>query len=211
VLSLPTRLPGAYNGLNVAAALAAADALGLDLQRSAEAIAAMPGVPGRFEPVRCGQPFDVVVDFAHTPDGIAQALQAARDILRRRGAGRLHVVLGALSVLGPAQREQMGRAAGGEADRLTLTTDRRAAGQPSDVPRDLIRGAEGAGAHPVVIPDRRLALESALAEAAPGDLVGILGRGSVDGPLFDPDGNSRPFDDREVTGELLRELAGQPA
>jgi UDP-N-acetylmuramoyl-L-alanyl-D-glutamate--2,6-diaminopimelate ligase len=120
------------------------------------------------------------------------------------------VVLGALSVLEPAQRAQMGRAAGGEADRLTLTSDRRAAGQPAEVPRDLIRGAEGAGAHPVVIGDRRLALERALGEAAPGDLVAILGRGSVDGPLFDPDGASRPFDDREVAGELLRELAGQP-
>jgi UDP-N-acetylmuramoyl-L-alanyl-D-glutamate--2,6-diaminopimelate ligase len=209
-LRLPTRLPGTYNGLNVAASLAAADALGLDPQRSAEAIGAMPGVPGRFEPIHCGQPFDVVVDFAHTPDGIAHALGAARAILEQRGAGRLLVVLAALSVLEPAQREEMGREAGIEADQLILTTDRRGAGQPSEVAGDLIEGAVDAGAEPVVIPDRRRALENALGEATPGDLVAILGRGPVDGPLFDPHGRSLPFDDREIVRELLREQVAKP-
>jgi UDP-N-acetylmuramoyl-L-alanyl-D-glutamate--2,6-diaminopimelate ligase len=203
-LRLRTRLPGSYNGANVAAALAACDALGLDPDRSAAAIESMPGVPGRFEAIDAGQPFDVIVDFAHTPDGIARFIGTVRAILAKRGSGRLRVVLGALSVLSPAQHRGMGREAG-KADRLILTTDRRGPRQPPDVPGDLIEGADRAAAELEVIPDRRQALSTALGEADPGDLVAILGRGERGGPLFDPSGAAHPFDDREVARELLAE------
>jgi UDP-N-acetylmuramoyl-L-alanyl-D-glutamate--2,6-diaminopimelate ligase len=199
--TLHTRLNGAHNALNIAAALALADALSIDPDIAATAAEATAPLPGRFERVTAaGAPFDVVVDYAHNPDGIGHALAAGRTLLAARGgAGRLHVVVSALSIVDPDQARAMGAAARAGADHLVLTTQRWRLEDPRDtLTPGLLEGARSAGGDGALMIeiDRRAAIEQALHAATPGDLVLILERGEAAGPLFGPDDTSRPFDDR---------------
>jgi len=204
---LETSLVGAHNAANAAAAMATGFALGIDPRVVADAIAGAVAVPGRLEPVPGLQPFDVVVDYAHNPDGIRAALRTAREIVARRGQGRVAAVLSALPFTGPAQRHAMGVAAAKLADRLILTTERWSPDAPSGPPAGLVEGAEAVpGARFDVVPGRHRAIESALRGAAPGDAVMILGRGEQEDELFEL-GRHGPFDDRAVARDTLGRIA----
>jgi UDP-N-acetylmuramoyl-L-alanyl-D-glutamate--2,6-diaminopimelate ligase len=204
-VELLTRLPGEHNALNAVAALAVADALEVPRQVTLEALADAPAPPGRLEVIDEGQPFDVLVDYAHNPDGIRASLRAGRALLDGRPAASLRVLTCALSVLVPRQRREMGKVAATEADDLVLTSDWLTPEEPPDrLPPGLAEGAREAGGCEVV-PDRAEALARVLRRAQPGDLVMILGRGHFRGAI-DARGRRIEFDDREEARRVLREL-----
>jgi UDP-N-acetylmuramoyl-L-alanyl-D-glutamate--2,6-diaminopimelate ligase len=201
-----TRLAGAHNAANVAAALAACDGLGLAREPTLEAIAGMPPLPGRFEPVDAGQPFDVVVDYAHTPDGVERVLGAAREIAQSRGA-RVIAVMGGIARGDRRTRELTGRAAREAADHVVLCPSSQNGEPPLVALSGLLAGARGAGGGTLdVVLDRRAAIARALAGARPGDVVAILGRGPLNRMAYGARARPTPFDDRQVARELLQEL-----
>lgn len=200
---LSIRLAGWHNALNVAAALALADALGMDPGRAADAIERAAPLPGRFELVSGGRNFDVIVDFAHNPDGVARALEGASAVLRARRAGQLRVVLSTMSFVDAEQARATGAAAAAAADHVILTTQRFRLEDPAGAIHPGLRlGAVGA-AMIAIEPDRRRAIARALCGARPGDIVLILDRGESAGLVFDPDDVPRPLDDRAEVRKLL--------
>jgi UDP-N-acetylmuramoyl-L-alanyl-D-glutamate--2,6-diaminopimelate ligase len=191
-------LPGAFNVLNALGAIAAARALGVPDADSARGLAAAPTAPGRFQPVAAGQPFAVLVDYAHTPEALDNVLRAARELT----AGRVIVVFGAGGDRDRGKRPLMGDAAVANADVVIVTSDN----PRSEDPEAII--AEVAGGHDVQrIADRRAAIAEALAAAAPGDVVVIAGKGHEQGQEF-ADGVKHPFDDLTVAREELGALLG---
>jgi UDP-N-acetylmuramoyl-L-alanyl-D-glutamate--2,6-diaminopimelate ligase len=206
-LTVVTWHPGAHNAANVTAAVALADALGLDRDATRASLAASPPVPGRFEAIDHGQPFDVVVDFAHSPDALQSALGAARRIVAARPGARLLTVVSTPCTHDPPKRPEMGRIARERSDVLAITST-SSYGEPVELAVEgLLEGARGAaGATLHVEIDRRAAIELAFRHAAPGDLVLITGRGALPRLRVDPSGAGPPFDDRVVAGELLAEL-----
>ena len=207
-LSLQTSLPGPYNARNVAAALAIADLVGVERRISVPALSAYVGPPGRFEHIDAGQPFDVIVDFAHTPDGLEQLLGAARSAMTP--AARLRVVFGLGGPPGTSMRE-MGRVTRGLSDHLILTTSGFRGSPPVLGLGSILAGARTAtGGQLEVVLDRRRAIHRAVLSATAGDVIVIPGRGSLPSMRADPRGEPIPFDDREVAREILRAVVAHP-
>ncbi len=197
-----SRLRGLFNVYNCLAALAAARVLGIEAATAARGIAAVEGVPGRVEPVEVGQDFLVMVDYAHTPDGIENVLRAARPLVGR--GGRLIAVFGAGGDRDRGKRPLMGRAATSLADLTVITSDNPRSEDPLAIIADIEPGArEGGGAY-VVEPDRRAAIRLAVRAARGGDVVVIAGKGHETGQ--EVAGRGIPFDDRQVAAEELRGL-----
>ncbi len=207
-LRLNTRLPGAHNASNALAAFALCHGLGIQLEAIAAALEQMPGVPGRWEVVDEGQPFDVIVDFAHSPDAVLAVLQALRAIVARRQSSRLHTVVSASGIHTGGVRRPMGVAAGRLADRV-IVTEGNQRGDPLTVTAGpVVAGARSTGNRAVeLIPRRRAAIETAIAAARPGDVVAILGRGAMPRLITDPSGDGEAFDDRLVAREAIRKLS----
>src|SRR5215217_5669357 len=199
-LALRAPLPGRFNVLNALGAVAAVRALGVDDAAIAAALPHVARVPGRFEPVDEGQPFAVLVDYAHTPDSLDNVLRAARGLAR----GRLIVVFGAGGDRDRAKRPLMGGIASELADRVIVTTDNPRREDPSEIASEVAAGAR----HAVEIElDRRRAIEQAIEDARPGDVVVIAGKGAdVEQEVG---GRRVPFDDRVVAREALRRAAVQ--
>ncbi len=194
---LVTRLPGRHNALNAAAALAAGLAARVPVERIRAAIESAGAPPGRFELIDEGQPFELVVDYAHTPDGIRQLLSSVRAVAERRG-GAVRAVFGAVGLREPEKGSASGRALGELSDQLVLTTGTA----PGDarIPRlaELKRAAAGRGGEVEIVLERRAAIRHAVASAEPGDVVAVLGLGVVPRLLVDAAGTAVPFDDREA-------------
>lgn len=195
-VSLRTRLPGWHNAMNAAAALALATTLGVGSAAAAAAIEGTEPVPGRFEYVGSAAGVDVVVDYAHNPDGLRQALATARHPVEPRG-GRVVVVAAVLAaVVERRQRIEMGRVLGALADCIVVTLERQSADEPRDQPpAGLVEGIRSAGGRPEVVPERRAAIHRALAIAREGDVVLIVNRGARAWDL-DTEDRRREFDDR---------------
>ncbi len=191
-------LPGRYNVANALTVLATGVALGLPLEAVGAGIAATPGVPGRLEKVDAGQRFTVVVDYAHTPDALGNVLHAAREITPE--GARLIVVFGCGGDRDRAKRPLMGRVASSLADRTIITSDNPRSEAPAEIVAEIARGARGDGAV-VSIVDRRAAIDAAIEEAGPGDVVVIAGKGHETGQRFAD--HTIPFDDRIVAREAL--------
>jgi UDP-N-acetylmuramoyl-L-alanyl-D-glutamate--2,6-diaminopimelate ligase len=191
-------LPGRFNQLNALGALAAARALGADVP--AEAVGRVGLVPGRFEPVITdppGQPFAVLVDYAHTPDSLDNVLRAARELA---GDGRVLCVFGAGGDRDRGKRPLMGEIAGRLSDLAIVTSDNPRSEDPEAILDEIEAGMSAAHEREV---DRRVAIERAVAAAQPGDVVIIAGKGHELGQEF-ADGRKEPFDDRVVASEALR-------
>jgi UDP-N-acetylmuramoyl-L-alanyl-D-glutamate--2,6-diaminopimelate ligase len=203
-IALRTRLPGRFNLDNAASALVAAVTAGVPVATAAVGIAACPGAPGRLERVEQGQPFTVLVDYAHTPDAVAQVVATLRSL---GGGGRVLVVLGAGGDRDRGKRAAMGAAAA-TADIAVLTSDNPRSEDPSRILATVAAGArqavgDGAPAEVLVELDRRQAIGAALRAAQPGDVVVIAGKGHETGQeLAD---RTLPFDDRAVAASLLVE------
>jgi UDP-N-acetylmuramoyl-L-alanyl-D-glutamate--2,6-diaminopimelate ligase len=185
------RLRGRFNRANALGAIWAARELGIDEDAIRAGIATVTGVPGRFESVEAGQPFDVIVDYAHTPDSLANVLEAARDL----GGGKLIVVFGAGGDRDREKRPLMGRAAARLADRAIVTTDNPRSEDPAEI------AAQVADGRLEIVLDRRAAIETALGDARPGDVVVIAGKGADS--EMEIAGHTIPFDDRVVAREVL--------
>ena len=206
-MELATRLPGLHNAHNVAGAAALCHLLGLDEGTTAAALSGAAGVPGRWEPVDEGQPFDAIVDFAHNTEGITSVVETARAVAAGRD-GAVRTVSGAGGGNDPFKRPAMGRELRRLSDQLILTEGNSRGEPAAEVIAGLLEGAEpAAGGELEVIPDRRLAIRRALSCAQPGDIVLVLGRGSMPRLLASTSGDGPAFDDRVVVREELRVLA----
>jgi UDP-N-acetylmuramoyl-L-alanyl-D-glutamate--2,6-diaminopimelate ligase len=162
-------LMGRFNIANAIAAATTASELGAGLEAVTEGLASVRPVRGRFELVDRGQPFSVLVDFAHTPGALAAALEAARELARGDKAGRLLLVFGAGGDRDRAKRPLMGRVAGELADVVVITSDNPRHEDPLAIVTEVLAGVEGLG--PLVDLDRARAISSTIAEARPGDVV----------------------------------------
>ncbi len=195
-------LPGWFNVSNALAAVAACAETGLDAAAVAHGIASGGGVPGRFERIEAGQPFTVVVDYAHKPDAVEAALESLRPLT----AGRLLVVLGAGGDRDPGKRPIMGEIAARLADVVVVTDDNPRTEDPAAIRAAVLEGARTGRAEVVEEGERRAAIDIALGLARPGDIVVVAGKGHETGQ--EVAGVVHPFDDRAVVRELL--LVGYP-
>ena len=194
---------GSFNAMNSLAAATACAELGLDPQVIADGLAAAGAVPGRFEPVRAGQPFDVIVDFAHTPDGLREALGAAR---RSASRGRLIAVFGCGGDRDREKRPEMGAVAAELADLMVVTSDNPRSEDPLSIVNAVIGGVpQGYRDRVLSEPDRRRAFSLAFANARPGDVVVIAGKGHETTQTIGS--QVLPFDDRAVARELLEAMS----
>jgi len=193
-VAMRVHLPGLFNVANALAAIGVARALGLDLQICAQGLDALAAVPGRMQNVG-GSDINVVVDYSHTPDSLENALIALRETTGRT----LAVVFGCGGDRDRGKRPEMGRIAAVYADRIYVTSDNPRSESPAAIVAD-IEG--GIGAHPHVIEiDRRRAIERAITESAPGDVVLIAGKGHETYQIIGD--QTLPFDDAEVAREAL--------
>jgi UDP-N-acetylmuramoyl-L-alanyl-D-glutamate--2,6-diaminopimelate ligase len=195
-------LVGPFNASNALAAAATALAAGLDVESVAAGLSAPLIVPGCMERIEAGQPFPVLVDYAHTPDGLEQVLRAARPLVAG-GAGRLVVVFGAGGDRDRAKRPAMGKAAAGLADVIVVTSDNPRSEDPLAIIGEVAAGVPS-GVYPIVEADRRKAIALALAGREAGDVVVVAGKGHESGQTAA--GVTVPFDDRVVTREELARL-----
>jgi UDP-N-acetylmuramoyl-L-alanyl-D-glutamate--2,6-diaminopimelate ligase len=195
-VGLSSPLRGRFNVYNVLGAFAAARSLDVPADTAAVAIATAGQVPGRFETVEEGQPFAVVVDYAHTPDSLQNVLSAARSLTD----GRLHVVFGCGGDRDRGKRPLMGEIAARLADRVIVTSDNPRTEDPEAIIEEILAGA---GAEVEQDVDRREAIARAVANAEPGDVVVIAGKGHEQGQEFEA-GRKIPFDDVTVARAILR-------
>jgi UDP-N-acetylmuramoyl-L-alanyl-D-glutamate--2,6-diaminopimelate ligase len=183
-------LVGRYNVMNLLTGAACAHALGVSLDDIADGLAAFQGAPGRLERVDCGQPFSVLVDYAHNHDGLKSVLATLRPLT----AGRLIVVFGAGGDRDPSKRPLMGAASAERADVTVLTADNSRSERTEDIIA-AIAGGMPEGAERTIEPDRREAIQKAIAMGEPGDVILIAGKGHE--TYQEIDGFRFPFDDRE--------------
>jgi UDP-N-acetylmuramoyl-L-alanyl-D-glutamate--2,6-diaminopimelate ligase len=192
-------LGGRFNLSNALAAAITAHTLGIAPEVIAQGIASSGSIPGRFETVDAGQPFHVVVDYAHTPDGLEQLLDAAREIA---GTHRVTVVFGAGGDRDHTKRAPMGEVAARLADQVVVTSDNPRSEDPSAIIDAVIEGIDDRSSVLVRL-DRRDAIAAALSGAKAGDVVLIAGKGHETTQTIGTD--VVPFDDRVVAHELLEE------
>src|SRR5436190_146936 len=195
------KLRGRFNVENALAALAAARLLGIPDDAIGRGIAAVRGVPGRFEAVEEGQPFTVIVDYAHKPGARANVLRAARELAT---GGRVICVVGAGGDRDRGKRPVMGRIASELADVAIVTSDNPRSEEPQAIIDAVVAGAVG---EVEVEPDRAAAIARAVELAREGDVVLIAGKGAEQGQQLAD--RTIPFDDREAAREALRALGAR--
>jgi UDP-N-acetylmuramoyl-L-alanyl-D-glutamate--2,6-diaminopimelate ligase len=196
-------LIGRVNVYNMLAAAGASYARGCSAQAIAAGIDKLICVPGRFERVDCGQPFTVVVDYAHTDDALRNLTALARELVSGAGTkGRVLTVFGCGGDRDRKKRPLMGEAAGRGSDFVVLTSDNPRSEDPVAIINDAVVGLQKTGVKYSVEADRRKAISLAIDEARPGDIVLLAGKGhekvqvTREGPV--------PFDDLEVAREALQ-------
>ena len=203
-LRAATSLVGSFNVYNCLAAASVALQAGIDLDVAIRGLERSGGVPGRFEVVDAGQPYTVVVDYAHTPDSLDNVLRAARGLATE---GRVLCVFGCGGDRDRGKRPLMGAVAARLADVVLVTSDNPRNEDPEAIVGEILEGvvAERAGGPDAVDVDREAALRTALNWARTGDVVVIAGKGHETGQEF-VGGHKIPFDDREVARRVLGEL-----
>lgn len=199
VLGLETKIPGAFNVQNATAAACVGKLLGLSPEQLQDGVRALQHVPGRMQSIEEGQPFTVLVDYAHTPDALQNVLQAARDIAK----GKVRVVFGATGDRDPLKRPTMGKVAAEYAD-MTYLTDDETYTENGDAIRAAVRaGLEDAKGPFTEIADRRAAIAQSFQDAQPGDVVVLAGIGHQD--YRNMGGKPLPWDERTIARELLKD------
>lgn len=202
-----TRLTGKVNLYNLLAASGAALARGLTLEQIAKGAHELACVPGRFQTVNAGQPFAVVVDYAHTDDALRNLTALAREFVGEKG--RVITVFGCGGDRDRAKRPKMGRAAGAGSDFAVLTSDNPRSEDPEAILQDVLPGLRDTGTKYVLEVDRARAIRLAVDAAEPGDIVLIAGKGHEKEQVLRD--RTVPFDDAAVAAEAIRELAGARA
>ena len=205
-------LIGRVNVYNILAAAAACSARGCNWDAIARGVESLTHVPGRFERVDCGQPFTVVVDYAHTDDALRNLTALAREFVSRNGSkgdgskregsgARVLTLFGCGGDRDRAKRPLMGEAAGRGSDFVVLTSDNPRSEDPVAIINDALVGLQKTGVKYSVEPDRRKAITLAVGEARPGDIVLLAGKGHEKVQVTRE--GSLPFDDVEVAQEAL--------
>lgn len=196
-------LVGRFNIYNALAATASGLVLGFPLRDIARDLASVPSVPGRFESIDEGQDFTVVVDYAHTPDGLENVLNAARQVTRNR----LICVFGCGGDRDPGKRPMMGAVAARRADIVVITSDNPRSEDPLEIIRQIAAGVETGETE--VEPDRRRAIERGVSLCETGDCLVVAGKGHEDYQIFSD--KTIHFDDREEARRALRLRLGKSA
>ncbi len=191
---------GRANLENILAAVAAAEGMGVSKEAIQKGIAAVRQVPGRFERVDEGQPFTVLVDYAHTHDALQNALKTARELTRNQ----LIVLFGCGGDRDRTKRPLMGEVAGHLSDSVVLTSDNPRSEDPILIMNDVMVGLQKSGKPYIAEVDREVAIRKALAQAHEGDLVLLAGKGHETYQVLKD--RSIPFDDREIARRILREM-----
>jgi len=194
------KLRGRFNAENALAALAAARLLGIDGESIVRGLEALRGVPGRFESVVEGQPFEVIVDYSHKPEALESVLRTARELT----SGRVICVFGCGGDRDRGKRPLMGGIASELSDVAIVTSDNPRSEEPQAIIDEIVAGVSG---DVEVEPDRAAAIEQAISIAADGDVVLIAGKGHEQGQEFAD--RTIPFDDREVARDVLRRLGAK--
>ena len=188
------QLPGRFNVYNALAAAAAAWKDRLEPEAVAEGLHSLAAVPGRLEEIRAGAGFTVVIDFAHTPDGLEQVLK----LLRQREPGRLITVFGCPGERDRGKRPLMGRIAERYSDLVVVTADNPAGEDAATIMQEIRAGMQTA---PLLIEERREAVRHALEQAGAGDMVLLAGKGAERYQLIGD--TAVPYNEREVVEECL--------
>ncbi len=199
-LEIQSPLAGRANLSNILAAVATSIGLGIPAARIEEGVAALKRVPGRFDRVDEGQPFLVVVDYAHTDDALRNVLRTARELAR----DRLIVLFGCGGDRDRTKRPLMGEAAGELADFVVLTSDNPRSEEPVAIMNDALVGLQRTARPYIAEIDREAAIRKALAEAREGDVVVLAGKGHEAYQILKD--RTVPFDDCEVARRILKEL-----
>ncbi len=199
-VEMRSNLSGRVNVHNLLAASAAALARGLTLDQIAEGAGSLDHVPGRFQVVRCGQPFTVVVDYAHTDDALRNLIALARELVSGHG-GRVITLFGCGGDRDRGKRPRMGRAAGEGSDITVLTSDNPRSEDPLDIIEEALSGVRGTSCECIVEPDRAKAIALAIHAARAGDIVLIAGKGHEKVQILRE--GTVPFDDVKEAEKVL--------
>ncbi len=195
-----SRLKGKFNIYNALAAAASLSILGYDPERICEKLGNADYIPGRFEPVDTSHGFMVIVDYAHTPDGLLNAIRTARSIAK----GRVITVFGCGGNRDRLKRPIMGRTSGELSDYTVITSDNPRYEMPGDIIREIEQGIREVTCDYIVVEDRRSAIEEALKIAGNGDIVLIAGKGHEKTQQIRDE--RLPFDDKLVAAEELAKI-----
>ena len=200
-LELATALPGEFNAYNMVAAASVAYLLGVNLEAIAEGIANLEAVPGRFDRIEAEKGFDVVVDYAHTPDALEKLLTTAKSITKRR----VILVFGACGDRDKGKRPIMGEIAAKLADRIFLTDEESYNEDPDQIRAQIYEGIETAKGQvrTTEVADRREAIKKAIEVAKKGDTILVTGMGHEVYRIVN--GERLPWNDEQVVRELLAE------
>ncbi|MGI6711640.1 MAG: UDP-N-acetylmuramoyl-L-alanyl-D-glutamate--2,6-diaminopimelate ligase [Bacillota bacterium] len=193
-------LIGMFNVYNLLAAITVALAEGITLPTIADFISSAPQVPGRFELIDMGQPFAVIVDYAHTPDGLKNILATAREITQ----GRVITVFGCGGDRDRGKRPMMGEISGKYSDFTIITSDNPRSENPDEIIAEIEQGMRKISPKYLIIEERRKAIQEAILKADPGDIVVIAGKGHETYQLVK--GETLHFDDREEARDALNKL-----
>lgn len=194
-----TKLLGEYNQYNSLAAIAVSSKLGVADSVIKKAVAAFPGVKGRMEEINEGQNYKVVVDFAHTPNGLEQVLTTLREQLSEDS--RLIAVFGAAGLRDRGKRPMMGKVAGKIADLVILTAEDPRTERAEDICEEIAAGCRAAGVEPNIIPDREKAIKFAIGKAKKDDIIVICGKGHEKTMCFGK--QEYPWSDHEAVRKAL--------
>jgi len=195
------QLGGQFNVMNSLAAVSAARTLGITLPTIAEGLSRAIAVPGRFESINAGQAFDVIVDYAHTPDALERVLDTSRSLMSE--TGKLIVVFGCGGDRDAQKRQPMGEIAGAKADVVILTSDNPRSESGAEIALQINAGVRASDSHKVLCTelDRRVAIGKAFSIAQLGDVVVIAGKGHENTQTIGTE--TFPFNDAQVARELL--------
>jgi UDP-N-acetylmuramoyl-L-alanyl-D-glutamate--2,6-diaminopimelate ligase len=195
-----SRLAGEVNILNLLAAFTAAHARGIPFEQLVESAPRLQPVPGRFQPVDAGQPFTVIVDYAHTDDALRNLTALARQIAAPSG-GRIITLFGCGGDRDRTKRPKMGQAAGEGSDFVVATSDNPRSEDPRAILAEVEPALKATGTRYVVEPDRAEAIRLALAEAKPHDVILLAGKGHEKEQILAD--RTIPFDDAQVAAAAL--------
>ncbi|TAK22917.1 MAG: UDP-N-acetylmuramoyl-L-alanyl-D-glutamate--2,6-diaminopimelate ligase [Chloroflexota bacterium] len=192
-----SQLVGAFNVSNTMAAVAIAIGLGINTEIIRRGIERLEGIPGRFQRIERGQPYAVIVDFAHTPNSLEQTLRLARELT----AGRLTVVFGCAGERDRAKRPMMGSVAARYADKVIVTAEDPRSERVEDISAEVCVGVVASGGAATQMPDRMAAIQAAVDTAALGDTILVTGKGHEQSMNFG--GLEIPWDDRRAVATAL--------
>ena len=198
-VNIKSSLIGRHNIYNILASIGAGLAIGMDLKDIKIGIEALKGLPGRLESIGCGQNFSVYVDYAHTEDGLTNALKSLRELKPHR----LISVFGCGGNRDRAKRPAMGKISTELSDIVFITSDNPRAEEPKDIINEITKGINLAKNNYIIEPDRFNAIKKAVLEAGSGDIVLVAGKGHEAYQIFKD--TTIPFDDREVVKRILKE------